>query len=173
VRGYQGKKKVPVREVGMYGPGSFRPTELELPVSVTYLYMFVMAGLAIDTGAMQGKDSYPEIGVSNIPFKNVYGSIRCVRIHLGDEGSVTDDDGVIVKLERGTMTDDNGLSIQASYGSQLFAQMKEAYEAVLRRQFVGVRWTASGDGYEAFDRPFDRKLKIGGKTYEISGFPAV
>lgn len=173
VRGYQGKKKVRVREVGMYGSGSFRHTEIELPVSVTYIYLFVLAGLALDTGAMQGKDAYPEIGVGAIPFKNVYGSIKCTRIHLGDEATVTDDDGVLVKLERARVTDDNGLTIQASYGSTLFAQMKDAYDAVLRRGVVGVVWRASGDGYAEFDRPFDKTFQIGGKTYDLVDFPAV
>jgi hypothetical protein len=173
VRGYQGKKKLKVREVGMYGPGSSRGAELELPVSVTYLYMFVMAGLALDTGAMQGLESYPEIGVNNIPFRNVYGSIKCIRVHLGEEASVTDDDGVIVRLLRDKVSDDNHKSIQASFGVALFEQMKAAYEAVLREEIVGVRWRASGAGYEEFSRPFDREFKVGGKTYTLAEVPTL
>lgn len=170
LQGYQGRRKVKVAEQGL-GPGQYATRIIELPCSVTYLYLFVFAGLALDTGAMQGMDAYPEIGVGSIPFKNVYGSIRCVRYHLGDEGTVTDNDGIIVRLERGPRSDDNNKSIDASYGQALFAQMTSAYIAVLNTPPVGVRWQASGAGYSSFN-PMNEDFTVDGVKYRLFSVPS-
>ena len=144
--------------------------QLQVPVSETYLYMFVFAGIALDTGAMQGSQAYPEYGVAGIPFKNVYGGLRCVRFHLGDD-DVGDDDGLVAVMSTPTVTDDDGLSINASYGQDLFGRMKAAFDQVKNTAAVGVRWQSSGAGYAEF-QPLGHEFTHGGVKYKLASVPA-
>lgn len=119
-----GAGKAQRRDRHRIGPGSVRLASDRVGRSVTHLYLFVFAGLALDTGAVQGMDAYPAIGV---------GSIRCVRYHLGDEGTVPDNDGVIVRLERGPRCDNNNKSIDASYGQDAVRADDPGYSQPLSR----------------------------------------
>lgn len=162
VRGYKGTRKVKCQPVA---GGS--PVMLDLPVTETYLYLFVMAGLALDTGAMQGKDAYPEVGVGSIPFKNVFGAVKVVRYHLGEVDKVTDDDGVLAVVTESFRNDDDHLTIRASYGQELFTKLGERFDSAARLAGpVAVRWKATGDGFEDLGA-YQATFRYGGTSYRV------
>lgn len=162
VWGYQGEKKVKCLPAG-----GGAPVMLDLPVTVTYLYLFVLAGLVLDTGAMQGKDAYPEVGVGSIPFKNVFGAVKVVRYHLGDKATVDDNAGVLVVTEQSFRNDDDYLSIKASYGQELFTKLGERFDSASRQTGpVAVKWAASGDGFTELSA-FGQEFTHGGARYRV------
>lgn len=162
VRGYKGTRKVKCQPVA-----GGAPVMLDLPVTESYLYLFVLAGLVLDTGAMQGKDAYPEVGVGSIPFKNVFGAVKVQRYHLGELDKVTDDDGVLAVVTESFRNDDNHLTIRASYGQELFTKLGERFDSAARLTTpVAVRWKASGDGFEDLGA-FQATFQYGGGRYRI------
>lgn len=151
VRGYAGTRKV-----ACYSTRDPQKKEvmLDLAVTSTYLYLFVMPELAIDTGAMQGDDAYPEVGVPAIAMQNVFGAVKMTRYHLGPPDTVDDECGVLCAPEAvGTVrNDENGLTIKCSYGDALFAKMQERFNGAANpAQPVAVSWAASGTGYNLFN----------------------
>jgi hypothetical protein len=168
VRGYQGEREVLCRPVR-----GGTPVKLALPVSVTYLYYFVFAGLALDTGAMQGKDAYPEVGVASIPFNNVVGAVKVTRFHLGPKDSVSDDDGVLCVYRQEARNDDNLLSVKASYGEQLYTKMCQRFDAVAQRATAdAVKWASTGAGYVDLGG-LNAEFDYGGARYKVATLPAV
>jgi hypothetical protein len=161
MRGYLGTRKVKCIPAG-----GGAAVLLDLPVSETYLYLFVVAGLALDTGAMQGKSEYPEIGVGKIPLKNVFGTIRFVRVHLGDVDTVTDDDGVICMPSGVTLNDDTPTSIQCSYGQVFWDKMNMQFKKASEKGYTAIKWSPSGAGYAELS-VFDKVFKFNKSQYKI------
>jgi hypothetical protein len=163
LRGYLGTKKV--KCVPAAGGAA---VELAIPVSETYLYLFVLAGLILDTGAMQGKGDYPEMGVGDIPFKNVYGAVRFLRYHLGDVNTVTDDSGVLCVQAGVERNDDNYTTIRASYGQKLFDTMGARFDTAAKLATpVAAKWSPSGEGFVEL-QPFQHTFTYNGNSYKIA-----
>jgi len=168
LRGYKGTREVLCRPVR-----GGNNVKLALPVSETYLYYFVFAGLALDTGAMQGKDAYPEIGVGSIPFNSVFGAVKVTRFHLGPETTVSDDEGVLCVYNEAHRNDDNMRTIQASYGQELFAKMGQRFDAVAQHAAPdAVKWASAGDGYVDI-RGVNAEFDFGGERYKVAQLPQV
>jgi len=166
LRGYKGTREVLCRPAR--GGANVK---LALPVSETYLYYFVFAGLALDTGAMQGKEAYPEIGVGSIPFNNVFGAVKVTRFHLGPEASVSDDEGVLCVFSQAHRNDDNLLTIRASYGQELFVKMGQRFDTVAQQATPdAVKWASAGDGYADLGG-LNAEFDYGGARYKVAQAP--
>ena len=152
LNGYLGTRRVRVRDAK-----SAAKKEVELAVSETYLYLFLQVGLVFDTGAAQGGNAYPEVGMAGIPMRNIYGALRFVRYHLGPPDSVSDDDGMVVVVDRAGVhtNDDDARSIEASCGQDLYQAATRLFNKVRDAPPTGVRWTPNGYSMIAFGTPFD------------------
>jgi len=145
------KKKILVKT----GSNQYKP--VTLPVSYTWLYLFVMADLlALKTGAMgthYGEKAYPEIGVGEIPIGNVYGAVKFARVF---HKAVPAD----LNAQTGGELDEAGFSAfpvaslappqtDFAYSQQSplppgVLQVRKAFSAVLHTAPVHVRWTSTG-----------------------------
>lgn len=141
---------------------------LDIPVTETYLYFFVFAGLALDTGAMQGNDAYPEIGVSGIPMRNVFGAVRFLQFHLGDAATVTDDAGVLCVRSSVDKHDDNAATIRSYYGETFLNTIGPLFQQVAGLASpLCVKWSGSGAGYLNL-QPFNTEFTYGGAQYKVA-----
>jgi hypothetical protein len=148
--GYLGTRKVRCRTL------KGDKTEVDLAVSETYLYLFLQVGTVFDTGSAQGSNAYPEVGMSGIPMRNVFGAVRFVRYHLGDPATVSDEAGVAVVVDRAgsVKNDDDARSIEASCGQELYVKAQELYNAVMNSPPTRVAWAATGFTDHQLSAPF-------------------
>lgn len=158
LRGYLGTRKVKCKNVKTNAM-----VLLDLPVSETYLYLFLQVGLVFDTGSAQGGTAYPEVGMANIPMKNIFGALRFVRYHLGPEATVKDDDGMIVVCDKSKTHEnkDDAHSIRASCGREVYGATAVQFETVKNAVPLNVKWTATGYSKQPANTPFD----FGGEKY--------
>lgn len=131
-------------------------SKLKFPVTETYLYFFLQVGLVFDTGAAQGKNAYPEVGMASIPMSNIYGALRVVRYHRGDLDSVSDEAGMIICIDKGgsQLNDDDAKSIQASCGQDLYQTAAAQFARVRDSGPMGVKWTPNGYASISSSAPF-------------------
>lgn len=141
--------------------------ELDLPVAETYLYLFLSMGMVFDTGAAQGNTAYPEVGMANIPLKNIFGCLRFERYFLGHEDDVRDEDGQVVKCDKmgAKLNEDDALSIESSCGQQVYEKLRAAFNAVKESEPIRVAWTAGGAGYSS--RPLSDSFRYQGEEYRL------
>ena len=61
---------------------------IEMIVSYTWVYLFVLADLMVlntgELGTQFGHNTFPELGVGEIPLKNIYGAVQFARIYHGE-----------------------------------------------------------------------------------------
>lgn len=152
LNGYLGTRKVRVRD-----PKTLARREVDLAVSETYLYFFLQVGLVFDTGAAQQNNAYPEVGMAGIPMRNIFGALRFVRYHLGDPDTVSDDQGMIVVVDRSQVhtNDDDAKTIEASCGQELYQAATRQFNQVRDAAPTGVRWTPNGYSTIALGAPFE------------------
>ncbi|NYZ64288.1 hypothetical protein [Luteimonas deserti] len=150
--GYLGTRKVNCKSVK-----TSTVVQLDLPVSETYLYLFLQIGPVFDTGAAQGSNAYPEVGMASIPLKNIFGALRFVRYHLGPEASVKDDAGMIVFCDKSKTHEnsDDAHSIRASCGREVYGATAIQFETVKNAPPLQVKWAATGYTKQPANTPFD------------------
>lgn len=160
LRGYLGTRKVKCKNAKTNAV-----VLLDLPVSETYLYLFLQIGLVFDTGSAQGGTAYPEVGMASIPMKNIFGALRFVRYHLGPESTVKDDDGMIVVCDKSKTHEnsDDAHSIRASCGRGVYGATAVQFETVKNAAPLNVKWTATGYSEQPANTPFD----FGGEKYIV------
>ena len=166
VRGYLGTRKLRCRR-----KDTLASVTLDLPVSETYLYLFLQLGTVFDTGAAQGKTAYPEVGMHEIPMRNIFGALRFVRYHLGSVDEVTDADGMVVVADPGGVkfNDDDAKTIAASCGDELFTKCRSTFDTARNTMPRRVAWASSGSGFA--ERKLGEEFEFGGQKYTLDQTP--
>ncbi len=138
---------------------------IKLPVTETWLYMFLLTGLVVETNRIQaellgGKDSFPEEGVQEIPMADIFGAIKFYRFHHGPD----DEDGfTAVPASGGVLQFRNPFFQESKYSKKGFDKLLAAFSEAPGSGPVSLRWTASG--YAAIPS----KFRFRGDEIEVTG----
>ncbi len=141
---------------------------VKLPVTETWLYMFLLTGLVIETNRIQsellgGKDAFPEEGVQEIPLADIFGAVKFYRFHHGPD----DEHGFTAVPEPGALIHfRNPFFQETKYSKKGFEMLLREFSGAPQSKPVSVKWTANGYA----DIP--GKFTFKGEELEIVGLSA-
>ncbi|HXI19753.1 MAG TPA: hypothetical protein VNH46_01630, partial [Gemmatimonadales bacterium] len=136
---------------------------IKLPVTETWLYMFLLTGFVLETGRIQEHvkvSAFPEEGVKEIPLRDIFGAVKFYRFHHGPD----DADGFTALPEPGGMLQhQNALFQKAKYSERGFTLLQDSFKEVAESGPISVKWSATG--FSDIDKAFNFK----GRKIEVLG----